>query len=121
MHPPVLRLLHISDLHVGGNEGPDGWRRRRVLGDAWAANLDALLEDGPLDLICFTGDLAFSGKAEQYEALTPFIADLLHRVKLPLDRLFVVPGNHDIDRDLAKAARKALRELDYHGALGLSR
>ncbi len=43
-----LRILHLSDLH---ERGPDRerepWRRRRVLGSAWEANLDELRRDGP--------------------------------------------------------------------------
>ena len=36
-----------------------------VLGKAWEQNLDALLEGGPVDIVCFTGDLAQSGEAAE--------------------------------------------------------
>ncbi len=56
----TLTLLHLSDLHVRAAER-SSWRRRRVLGKAWADNLDRLCEDGSYDLVCFTGDVAFAG------------------------------------------------------------
>src|SRR5262245_24194341 len=97
-----LRILHISDLHIRiDDNGPDGWRLRRVLGPAWEKNIDEIIQDGPVDLICFTGDLAYSGRAEEYEMVTRFIRALLQRTRLPPQRLFIVPGNHDIDRRAA--------------------
>ncbi len=116
-----LAILHVSDLHVRADEGAGGWRRRRVLGEAWDRNLDAFLEDGPIDLVCFTGDLAQAGKPEEYALLTPFVEALLARVGVPADRLFVVPGNHDIDRSVAEPAWKALRGLGWDEAAALSR
>ncbi len=88
------------------------WRRQRVLGDAWKSNLDELLaEDGPFDLVCFTGDVAHSGQPGEYAQASGFIRDLLNHVQLPMERLFVVPGNHDVDRNVGLAAWKALRTL----------
>ena len=56
------------------------------------------------------------GQAEQYDELTGFIEDLLHRVAVPRERLFVVPGNHDIDQIVAEEAFKTLRELQGNDA-----
>jgi tetratricopeptide (TPR) repeat protein len=111
---PTLRILHISDLHA--TPGPDAWRLQRVLGDAWKRNLDDLLEDGPFDLVCFTGDVVHAGKATEYAFAHALVAQLLEPLRLPMERLFVVPGNHDIDRDVGKAAWEALRE--NHGRTG---
>jgi tetratricopeptide (TPR) repeat protein/predicted phosphohydrolase len=111
MNPLRLRILHISDLHMAGPE-ERAWRRQRVLGDAWKRNLDELLaEDGPMDLVCFTGDVAYKGRPEEYAQATAFIRDLLGQLQLPMDRLFVVPGNHDIDRKVGESAWQVLRKL----------
>ena len=59
-------VLHISDLHERGPREGEPWRRRRVLGEAWLRNLDELRKDGPVDLICFTGDLAERGQPAEY-------------------------------------------------------
>jgi hypothetical protein len=79
-----------------------------VLGSAWETNLDALCEGGALDLVCFTGDIADFGLEAEYDQATEFLYVLMERLKLPMDRLFLVPGNHDIQR---KAAETAWREL----------
>jgi tetratricopeptide (TPR) repeat protein/calcineurin-like phosphoesterase family protein len=106
--PSTLRILHISDLHA--THGPDAWRMQHVLGDAWKRNLDELLEDGPFHLVCFTGDVAYGGKAKEYALAHSLVAQLLEPLRLPMERLFVVPGNHDIDREVGKAAWKTLRK-----------
>ena len=94
-----LRTLHISDLHERGPREKEAFRRRRVLGDAWERNLDALLEDGPFDLVCFTGDAADWGKPEEYGPAGAFLAHVVERVAGGrMDRLFIVPGNHDVQR-----------------------
>jgi 3',5'-cyclic AMP phosphodiesterase CpdA/tetratricopeptide (TPR) repeat protein len=85
-----------------------------VLGDAWSANLDALRDGGLFDLVCMTGDLAFSGQAHEYAAVTDFLDAMLQRLGLPRDRLFVVPGNHDVHRDTEQDAWRTLRGLVNH-------
>ena len=105
----TLTLLHLSDLHVRAAER-SSWRRRRVLGKAWADNLDRLCKDGSYDLVCFTGDVAFAGQPEEYGRATEFFAAVLNRLGLGWDRFFPIPGNHDIDRKIAKASWKRLRE-----------
>jgi calcineurin-like phosphoesterase family protein len=104
-----LRILHISDLHERGHREGESFRRRRVLGGEWERNLEELLKDGPIDLVCFTGDVADWGKPEEYAPATDFIEALLGKLSLPRERLFLVPGNHDIDRGKGKTAWSKLR------------
>ncbi|CAN94117.1 putative cAMP phosphodiesterase [Sorangium cellulosum So ce56] len=102
-----LRILHISDLHVRGPRETEGWRRRRVLSDPWERNLDDLVKDGiPIDLVCFTGDVADHGTQEEYGPATEFVEATLARLHVPKERFFVVPGNHDIHRTTSQAAWK---------------
>jgi hypothetical protein len=110
-----LRILHLSDLHERGTREDKSWRRERVLGDAWEDNLSILLQDGPVDLVCFTGDVADWGKAQEYEAATGFLEALLARLSLGKDRLFVISGNHDIARPIAQDAWHRLRERGQEG------
>ena len=104
----TLTLLHISDLHFRTSDKSE-WRRQRVLGEAWDRNIDSLLKDGRFDLVCFTGDVAFAGKLVEYDQATSFFDELLKRLGLGLERLFVIPGNHDIDRDTCRSAWERLR------------
>lgn len=121
--PAPIRILHISDLHERGPREAEPWRRRRVLGPAWEANLAALTEDGPIDLVCFTGDLADWGLPEEYARATEFVESLRAALRLGRDRIFVVPGNHDIARRVEEEAWRSLRAALQRGAdlQGLSR
>ena len=117
-----LRILHLSDLHERGGREAEAWRRRRVLGDAWAKNLDVLCADGAPDLVCFTGDAADWGLADEYRRTTDFFQALLGRLGVLVERFFTIPGNHDIQRGVEKAAWEELRQdLPRAPALEVSR
>lgn len=90
-----LTWLHLSDLHRGqpGEAGRWSAARMAVLDDLrqMAAEL------GPPDLILFTGDLAFSGKPEEFHLVDETLAEV--REATGGDPLLVaVPGNHDLRR-----------------------
>jgi predicted MPP superfamily phosphohydrolase len=106
----TIRILHVSDLHERGPRETSAWRKRRVLGTNWKKNVDVIRGDGPVDLVCFTGDIANWGLADEYEAATSFVDELLGQLELGRDRLFVVPGNHDIDRKARESTWKDLRK-----------
>ncbi|MER2530305.1 MAG: metallophosphoesterase, partial [Candidatus Competibacter sp.] len=109
-----LRLLHLSDLHERGPRERESWRRRRVLGNAWLRNLDELKAAGPFDLVCFTGDAADWGLAEEYAVATEFFQETLQRLGVPLERFFPVPGNHDVCRKVAESEWRTLRDHLHH-------
>ncbi len=50
------------------------------------------------DLVVVTGDIAKSGKREEYRVAEVFFNGLLDSLSLPRERLYLVPGNHDVDR-----------------------
>lgn len=53
------------------------------------------------DFVLATGDVAYTGKAEDYR-LAPGLFDAVSTASgVPKARIFCIPGNHDIDRDLA--------------------
>ncbi len=92
----MIRILHISDLHASNTESTD----RRVLTEAMLSDAAALTEDEPLDLIIFSGDLADSGQAEEYEIARELLIDpLMDRFGVNPGQLILVPGNHDVNRD----------------------
>ena len=104
-----LRIMHVSDLHDRGARETERWRRRRVLGEAWDRNLAELLQDGPIDLVCFTGDAADWGTDDEYEATADFITEMMGRLDVDVSRFFCVPGNHDISRPTEKDAWQRMR------------
>lgn len=93
----TLTWLHVSDFHY------------RQPGEA-TLDLDRLVDDVQgqlvrrglrLDCVFFTGDLAFSGKPEEYVGVGKAFDRFLTKLKLKREQLFVVPGNHDVDRAIS--------------------
>lgn len=122
-----LRILQISDLHVRGPRETEAANRYRILrGNKWKDNIDETLSKVPhIDLVVFTGDVANFGKADeyynegnQYFHASGFVTELMQMIKLPIDRFFSVPGNHDIDRNIAheiwKVLRNSIGKVDKH-------
>jgi 3',5'-cyclic AMP phosphodiesterase CpdA len=94
-----LTWLHLSDWHQKGMEFD-----RKVVRDALLEDIKKRRHIHPdlekLDFIVFSGDLAFSGKKEEYKAAKKYLLDpLLYASGLDISRIFIVPGNHDLDRD----------------------
>jgi hypothetical protein len=118
-----IRILHLSDLHHRGPRETKKGQRNLVLAAAWQANLAELRADGDFDLVALTGDVAFSGKPDEYELPEPpsegssetwfdarWFASTLEAVGCTREQLYIVPGNHDIDRALQRDAWSALRK-----------
>jgi len=52
-----------------------------------------------IDFIVFSGDVAYSGKPLEYESAKEELFDpVLNKCNLGPEKLFIVPGNHDLDR-----------------------
>jgi tetratricopeptide (TPR) repeat protein/predicted MPP superfamily phosphohydrolase len=95
-----LRYLHISDLHLTGQAGEgEGWAAEQFNQDAVTRRmLEAISALPPPDLIFLSGDLARRGKPDEYRVVEVFLQRLLEKTGVPVERLFLVPGNHDVDR-----------------------
>ena len=93
--------LHISDLHLHvGNE----WSQNVVLQEM-CRDIERKRETGmKADFILISGDIAFSGKAKEYDLAKEFLAKLQSHSGVPAERIFCVPGNHDIDRSRQRSA-----------------
>lgn len=102
--------LHISDFHINAD---DDYQRNTVFEALvaavrrWRDKPDAHLKQP--DLIFATGDIAFSGKTAEYENATKLFNSLLEAAGLPRDRLFVIPGNHDVDRNRGRRLPRTLK------------
>jgi predicted phosphodiesterase len=93
-----LTWLHLSDWH----QGEKNFDRQIVL--------DALIDDikkrvaidsnlEHIDFIVFSGDIAFSGKSDEYKiAKEQLFGPILRECNIGPEELFIVPGNHDLDR-----------------------
>ena len=106
-----LVLVHLSDIHFTGSSGTsihdlDADVRNELLRDA--ATLTKEL--GGATGVLVTGDIAFSGKREQYERAASWLVDFCKAIDGQDESVWVVPGNHDVDRDRAKKVTKTLHE-----------
>ncbi|MGW7523060.1 metallophosphoesterase [Streptomyces sp. NPDC054783] len=89
-----MRLLHLSDLHIRSTWEAD---QNRVI-SAFLRDLGKQCEDRPVDVVVFSGDLAFSAHADQYQfAEQHLLAPIEEVTGVPRDRIILAPGNHDVD------------------------
>ncbi|MEM7396610.1 MAG: metallophosphoesterase, partial [Verrucomicrobiota bacterium] len=71
------------------------------------------------DFVCVTGDLAFSGRKEEYDEAGAFLSRLGENLELdPRSRFFLVPGNHDVDRKATRLTAGLREEIDAENAGG---
>lgn len=93
-----LVLIHLSDIHFrrekNGIFDLDAGVRNELVLDATRL----AIKIGHIDGILITGDVAFSGKAHEYEDASEWIISLCLKVGCPTENIWVIPGNHDVDR-----------------------
>src|SRR5688500_7100319 len=101
----TVTWLHISDFHF---KAGDPYDRDQVLG-ALVRSVKEFRESGRRpDLVFATGDIAYGGKPAEYEVATAFFDDVLEAAGISKERLFVIPGNHDVDRDMGVGLSRTL-------------
>ena len=107
-----MLLLHLSDIHFKAPEcltpelDPNRPIRSYMVQDIQQqmANL------GPAAAVLISGDIAFKGAEEEFRTAERWITELCAAAGCPQERIFVVPGNHDVNRDtirLRPATRSA--------------
>ncbi len=107
-----LGWLHLSDLHFLSD---NNWRDSPVLRKLQVDIFDQKKDGRRIDLVLCTGDIGF-GKTpseslpSQYAIAKEFLDKILEICQLPSERLFLVPGNHDIDRsEVSRATTEFFR------------
>jgi hypothetical protein len=100
--------LHISDIHLTVR---DAWSQDVVL-RAMCEHIGSQRAAGTVpDFVLMSGDLAFSGKPQEYALAAGFFDSLSAASGIPSERIFCIPGNHDVDRGRQNAC--------FHGARAL--
>jgi len=96
-------ILHLSDLHFGW-EGKDDQKiaERDLALSNIIKRINNLEDDWKPTIVCITGDIGWDGKTSNYKEATKFIGNILTINNLEKNRLVICPGNHDVDRDIAK-------------------
>lgn len=97
-----MRLLHVSDIHFRSPDcltpqlDPERPYRTRLLQD-----VRTRVTAAPVDVLLVGGDIAFKGDPDEFQAANDWLHQLAEVAGCPSDRVYVVPGNHDVDRSVA--------------------
>jgi predicted phosphodiesterase len=99
--PQSMLILHLSDIHFhypacASEIDPDRPFRTRLFQDA-RERAESL---GDIDAILVGGDIAFAGKPEEYVEALKWLYELADACRCKRERIYVIPGNHDIDRQI---------------------
>jgi predicted MPP superfamily phosphohydrolase len=116
---PVFSWLHLSDIHMGHGDAANRVDQQLVLQllrEDIGRQLDQGVVERPPDAVLLTGDVAFSAAQkdpQEYARASMWLRQLLSDLGLEIDRLFCVPGNHDVPRVPAENQNLArlVREL----------
>ncbi len=119
-----VTMLHLSDIQYGRHHADKDTYRPPLYPDVnytpqlekMKADLDILKKEDIIpNYIAVTGDIAERSLRSEYALAGQFIGGIAEH--LDIDRRFVVmvPGNHDINRDLCQSARLAAKakEKDF--------
>jgi hypothetical protein len=101
-----LSIIHLSDFHIHS-----GHSKIAELADPLINAVIAKRDSTDLTLVAVTGDVAFSGAAEEYKTAQQFFAILHARLAAAISPKPVwafVPGNHDCNFIGSPAARSAV-------------
>ena len=102
-------ILHLSDIHFKDGVNPVSGRARAI-GEAVAS----FLRNAELCIVACSGDVAYSGREDEYLAALSFFSELDEALKAanPAIRLeyAFVPGNHDCDFRDTRGVRDVLLE-----------
>lgn len=104
MTEPLFSWVHLSDIHVGHGGAEHQWDQRIVL-DAIRDDLATLADRPSIDAILVTGDVAFSGAGrskDEYERAATWLDGVAKAVGVDRSKIYIVPGNHDVNRGADK-------------------
>lgn len=107
--PDAVTIVHLSDLQYGKFHrfpaGGDPANRFDSLAERLLDDLGSLRNGHGVqpDLLVVTGDLAEWGKRKELEQVQAFLRRIAGTLALPISRLVVIPGNHDINWDSCEA------------------
>ena len=90
-----FQILHLSDLHISEDKQFD----QSLVFDPLLERLKKDADKGlKPEIVLVTGDIVYHGIASEYKQAKSFFDRMLGCLKLDNGRLFIVPGNHDVNR-----------------------
>lgn len=107
----LSQVLHLSDLHFGTTDNARIWYAQL------AEDLRYELNCSRLDALILSGDIASQSTPDEYAAAKLFISRLCQEFQLEPQQIVIVPGNHDLNWELAESAYIRTNREDYQGEL----
>ncbi len=103
-----LRILHLSDLHVGAGDDPLSLLQPLVaaLQDPQELGVERL------DYLVISGDITNRAAPQEFEKAHAFVSELIQRFELTAARCILVPGNHDLDWNTEVYKWEKKRQVD---------
>ncbi len=96
----MLTFLHLSDIHFSRRNDASQFDLDQQIRRALIDDLGVRPEGCPqYDALLITGDIAYSGKKDEYDVAKKFLEEVYAKTDLSMKETYVVPGNHDVDRD----------------------
>ncbi len=100
--------VHISDLHFTSGNDRTRFERDEIL-EQMRADAEVVKEKlGRPDAVFVTGDVAYSGKSVEYDAAQIWLGRFKLALGVSEPDIFIVPGNHDVDRKLREGLSSRL-------------
>lgn len=103
--------LHVSDIHFGQGSTSYQYDQKLVVAEL-CHDVQELVSEKRApwpEYVFVTGDIAFTGGGrpptigqQEYELAEAWFNDLLGVLKLGRERVYLIPGNHDVDRGTDK-------------------
>ncbi|MGF6721286.1 putative phosphodiesterase [Paraburkholderia sp. GAS41] len=114
----ALAFVHISDIHFGQEKGGqtvvDDDVKDSIVEDC--RNAFALLPADTIRGVIATGDIAYSGKEAEYTQAGIWFDKLTAAIGCLRSNVFIVPGNHDIDRaKISENCEEMLKSIASEG------
>ncbi len=108
MKDQIFRILHLSDLHMSATDKFNASNVHK----AFLKRLKSDKESGlHPEIVVVTGDIASQGTKAEYDSTKVFFDELLNCLGLLQENLFIVPGNHDVNRGKYRPSEKS---PEYH-------
>lgn len=106
-----MKILHLSDIHFSDDASdaaePDGYYRDQVV-----AKVRQESSIGKFDAIIVSGDIAAKGKASEFVHAAAWIKQICSISGCPEKHVYLVPGNHDVDRSVIGERRQVYLAQD---------
>ena len=92
-----FRWLHISDIHFNFDQLKTEMIRTSLLDF-----LKEIKSHFDIDAVFITGDFRFAPKQKYEEGVITFLHDIVKVLNLTICNLYVIPGNHDVNRSVSR-------------------